>query len=645
MIKFIHRYKQSIGVVFLFIAFCFAISGVGLDILHGGSTPNNDAITVNGSAISVNDIARSERGIESRYRQLFGDRYESFARNLNLNLRQQAVDTLIDQAVLNQEAARQGFAASGDSVREYLLTNVFKDTEGDYSYSPEAYRNLLRSLGMSSTMFEKEIEQEIARTTLVGLLRDAAVASSKDAESLLKRQKTRFSVVAATVAASDLAPSMPAPSKESLKKFYEQHATEYELPAQVAYAYYIRSPKDFEGQVQVSPQDVDFYYSENIAKYTLPEKTHIRSIKLLYPKENDPTKMAAVKERAKEAHAEASAGKPFAELVTKYSDDLPAKLRGGDRGWVTREELPEAFQKAVADTPVGAVSEIIPTDYGFEILKVEEKRPAEPRPLAEVRASIEKEIRAQEAPAYASSSARELLLRSKKGGNTLSEVLLPGHNLQHTAGLLDQSKDPEPSLTGLTQNVFRLPTSERLQPALIELGDSTVLVQVTEFKEPSTPTYEEVESKVKAAFLAEESSRAAATRADDLLKAAQANPANFDGDARTRSARVVGPFEISREAPSPEQFPSLTSQMRAGILSADKANSIVGRVYSGKGEFTILKVVDVKVPNLSDSSTMSELSKLKAQASQDLAQNFVTSTLEALKVNSSITVDPSVMGQ
>jgi len=154
-----------------------------------------------------------------------------------------------------------------------------------------------------------------------------------------------------------------------------------------------------------------------------------------------------------------------------------------------------------------------------------------------------------------------------------------------------------------------------------------------------------VESKVKAAFLAEESSRAAATRADDLLKAAQANPANFDGDARTRSARVVGPFEISREAPSPEQFPSLTSQMRAGILSADKANSIVGRVYSGKGEFTILKVVDVKVPNLSDSSTMSELSKLKAQASQDLAQNFVTSTLEALKVNSSITVDPSVMGQ
>jgi hypothetical protein len=85
--------------------------------------------------------------------------------------------------------------------------------------------------------------------------------------------------------------------------------------------------------------------------------------------------------------------------------------------------------------------------------------------------------------------------------------------------------------------------------------------------------------------------------------------------------------------------------MRAGILSADKANSIVGRVYSGKGEFTILKVVDVKVPNLSDSSTMSELSKLKAQASQDLAQNFVASTLEALKVNSSITVDPSVMGQ
>ena len=47
MIRLIHKYNRSIAIVFLFIAFCFAMSGVGIDVLHDGSRAQRPAIIVN----------------------------------------------------------------------------------------------------------------------------------------------------------------------------------------------------------------------------------------------------------------------------------------------------------------------------------------------------------------------------------------------------------------------------------------------------------------------------------------------------------------------------------------------------------------------------------------------------------------------
>ena len=639
MIKFIHRNQQFVGIVFLFIAACFAVSGVGLDILHGGAAKDRSAGEVNGQKLTAEDIARSERSIESRYRQMFGEQYAKLAGSLNLNIRQQAIDTLVDRTILDQEAEKQGFAASDDAVQNYLLNNLFKDSRTPFSAA--TYRNLLQSVGMSAPQFEHEIKDEIARTTLVNILRDAAVPSAKDAESLLKRQKTKYSVVAATVAVDQA--NVPAPSDADLKKYYESHATEYEKPAQVSYSYVELTPAGFEKEVSVTPQDIEFYYTENSSKYQLPEQTKVRSIKLLYPKESDPKKMAEVREKATAARNEAISGAKFEDLVTKYSDDVPTKFTGGDLGWLKKGDKTESFDQAVAKTSVGGVSDLIETDYGFEIIKVEEKRPTKARPLDEVRGEIEKELRSREAPAYAANRAREVILQTKRDGKTLGDALPTGTTLKETAGYLPQNKDPQPSLAGLTQNVFMIPTSERLQPSLIELGDTSVLVQVKEFKEPTTPMFEEVKEQVLTAVKADEARKLAETRANEILKAAQANPATFTAEAQNRSAKVVGPFEISREESSSDKFPALTAQMRSAVLSTEKPQEVVGRVFPGTKEFTLLKVEEIKSPNLTDSKNVAELTKYRSQATQEVANNMITSTLELLKSRSQIEIDPSLM--
>jgi peptidyl-prolyl cis-trans isomerase D len=353
--------------------------------------------------------------------------------------------------------------------------------------------------------------------------------------------------------------------------------------------------------------------------------------------------MAAVREKAKAARDEAVSGAKFEELVTKYSDDLPTKFTGGDIGWVKKGDKDEAFEQAVTKTSVGGISELVETDYGFEILKVEERKAAQPRPLGDVRAEIEKELRSREAPAYAANRAREVILQAKKNGKPLAESLPAGMTLKNTDGYLPQSRDPQPTLSGLTQNVFMLPTSERLQPTLIEIGDTTVLVQVKEFKEPTTPPFEEVKDRVLASVKAVEARKIAETKASEILRASQANAANFTSEAQARAAKVVGPFEVSREQPSSDAFPTLTAQMRAAVLATEKPQQVVGQTFAGAKEFTLLKVEEIKSPNLTDPKNADELSKYRSQASQQVANNMITSTLELLKSRSEIQLDPSLI--
>jgi hypothetical protein len=206
-------------------------------------------------------------------------------------------------------------------------------------------------------------------------------------------------------------------------------------------------------------------------------------------------------------------------------------------------------------------------------------------------------------------------------------------------------KDPEASLEGLTRQVFILPTSERLLPSVIELGESSVIVQVKEFKEPTLPAFDVVKDKVTTTYKNQEAKKIADAKSAELLASIQALGADFSKEALTRNASVVGPFTISRENSELEKFPAFSAEMRNAIFSATKADTVVNKVFkSDKGDI-VIKVTALAAPNLSDPSVASSLAKYRQQASQDVAQSVTGSTLAMLKAKAEIDVDPTVLGQ
>jgi hypothetical protein len=78
-----------------------------------------------------------------------------------------------------------------------------------------------------------------------------------------------------------------------------------------------------------------------------------------------------------EVQQKLAAGGDFAALAAQYSDDPGSKTQGGDLGWFARDQgLVKEFEDAAFSLPVGKVSDAVKTQFGYHLIKVDEKDPA-----------------------------------------------------------------------------------------------------------------------------------------------------------------------------------------------------------------------------------------------------------------------------
>ena len=89
-----------------------------------------------------------------------------------------------------------------------------------------------------------------------------------------------------------------------------------------------------------------------------------------------PEDTAAAYKRAVRVKKNLENGQDFELMAKQYSDDPSAKTNGGSLGYFTSFYMVYPFESAAYNTKVGEISEIVRTQFGYHVLKVEDKRPA-----------------------------------------------------------------------------------------------------------------------------------------------------------------------------------------------------------------------------------------------------------------------------
>ncbi len=145
------------------------------------------------------------------------------------------------------------------------------------------------------------------------------------------------------------------------------------------------------GPIEPTDQELSAYLEEHREDYDTPEQVRARHILIRVPEGASEAEIAQAKKQIEDIRKELEDGADFAELAKKYSQDPGSAPNGGDLGFFSRGRMVQEFEDAAFSLEPGQVSDPVRTQFGFHLIKVEEKKPAQHPELAQIRERVLKD--------------------------------------------------------------------------------------------------------------------------------------------------------------------------------------------------------------------------------------------------------------
>ena len=160
-------------------------------------------------------------------------------------------------------------------------------------------------------------------------------------------------------------------------------------------------------------KDVKKFYDDNPDKFTRPEQVHTRHIlKKVSPKAGEEA-VAKAKEKITELRKKATAkDADFAKLAEKHSDGPSAK-KGGDIGFIGKEQFQPEYTKAAFALQKDQISEPVKTRYGWHLIKLVERRDSKTIPFEKVEGRLAKQMKNQKIQKELKTYVKELRSSAK----------------------------------------------------------------------------------------------------------------------------------------------------------------------------------------------------------------------------------------
>jgi peptidyl-prolyl cis-trans isomerase D len=433
-------------------------------VRSSGGPTRSEVATIFGQPVNMRDFQRMYNALQQRYRAIFRTQ-STVDLNERFNFREMALEQLATRAILLRLAQQYGVVVTEQELYDYIAGMAPFQEHGQFS--PARYQLVLRSQvpPVAPRQFETEQQRELLLQKVSTLFTAGVQVTDAEVEQAYRRDHEQAAVRYVILPAS-LFEAQVTMTDEELQAYYEAHKEGYREPEQRQIRYVAIPLQRFTQHDDPTSEEISDYYARHSEAFQRLEQVRARHILVQVTPSASAEQEEQARTRAEALLTSLRNGEDFATLAQQHSEDTATAAKGGDLGYFPRGQMVQPFEDAAFSLPVGQLSELVRSPFGWHILRVEDKHEAAIKPLAEVEQEVRDKLRQDKARDAVAAFVDDLLTALEANPQQFA-ALAQQHELEVVT-------TPFIAATGQAEGLENVPDLVKRVFALPELGVDTL---------------------------------------------------------------------------------------------------------------------------------------------------------------------------
>jgi len=589
--------------------------------------------SVNGESITIGEYRESYNTILQQLQRSFGNNLNAEMLKM-LQVEKQALDRLINQKLLLQEASRLHFDVSDEELSDTIRNMEPFQQAG--MFNARRYRLVLDSIRLSPEDFEAIQKESILVQKLNSFISDTVKVSDLEAWDWYKWQNASIDID--TVSFNPDTYDNIEPTAEEVEKYFNDNKEAYKTEPKIKTGFLYFNPADYADKVKLPQEEIDLYYDENPDEFKTPKTVEARHILFKLEQDVPEADVEKAKQRALDVMKLAREGKDFAELAKEHSEG-PTKDQGGYLGSFRKEAMVKPFSDMAFSMKAGEISEPVRTQFGWHIINVEKVNEASTEPKAKAEEKIRKKLTEEYSKTEAFDHA-ESVYETIFDGDDLKTVAEDRKLKYRTTDFFTQ-KGPDADIQSPAQfaaTAFKL--SEMQISEIADLGDGFYILQVIEKMPSNIPELDHVKDDVRADLVKEKQREKAKADATTLLEAVKGGKSMSEaGKGFELTPQTTGLFKRNASIPNIGYEPSISS----AAFKLSEKKPLPEAAVNGQNKYYVIRFKERKEPERSEFEKEKDSVKLNLLRSKQ--RKAFDAWVSELRDSSDITVEDGFLSE
>ncbi len=417
MLQFIRDHAQGwiawVIVSLLIVVFSFW----GINTYFDATTEVN-AAEVDGAEIPVQEFQQAYQQERQRFQTLLGNNFDP-AMFDGPEMKNRVLEKLINEEVQAQAAEQSGYRVGDQRLASEIAT--FPDFQNNGKFDAELYDAALRGQGLTPAGFEQRLRKALVVEQAGKGLVNSSFMTEGELKNLLRLQKQKRSVGYVVLPSANFSANQAVDDK-AINDYYTTHRDDFVKPERVTVNYVELSAASLGQQIPVDDALLHKLYDEQKSNYMTEETRRARHILISVKPDADEKTVGLARAKAQGLLDRILAGESLEVLAKQNSEDPGSANLGGDLGYFGRGIMDKAFEASAFALPVGGVSDVVKSNFGFHILQLVDIKPGQTKPFDEVKAKLASDYRQDKAEERYFDMSEQLTDKAFASPDTLTAV-------------------------------------------------------------------------------------------------------------------------------------------------------------------------------------------------------------------------------